>query len=119
MRGLSRAVVGAKPPEPSREQLLELAASLRADGPLGEERMLLKVFRVSAVAAAMLLAFAIAAAAYLAQRANAAAHEAMVLDYAAARSRPAAYAPDPVSDERRAEERVMLAQWIADDLRGR
>jgi hypothetical protein len=81
--------------------------------------VLLRLFRRTAVAAAVLLACALAGAVYQSQRAKAAAHEAMVLDHVATRSRPVAFATDPVSDERQFEQRVLLAQWIAEDLRGR
>jgi hypothetical protein len=43
----------------------------------------------------------------------------MVLDHVATRSQPAAIATDPVSEGRQSEQQVRLAQWIADDLRGR
>jgi hypothetical protein len=81
--------------------------------------MLLRLFRGTVVAAAVLLACALAGAVYLSQRTKAAAHEAMVLDHVATWSQPAAYAPDPVSEERQSDQQVRLAQWIADDLRGR
>jgi anti-sigma factor RsiW len=117
MRGMSAAFADAAPREPSHERLLELARSVRAEP--SDTRMLLGLFRGTAVAAAVLLACALAGAAYLSQRAKAAAHEAMVLDHVATWSRPVAIATDPVSDERRYEQQVLLAQWIADDLRGR
>ena len=117
IRGISGAFADTAPREPSHEQLLELARSVRAES--SDARMLLKLFRGTAVAAAVLLACAMAGAAYLSQRTKAAAHEAMVLDHVATRSRPVAFATDPVSDERQFEQRVLLAQWIADDLRGR
>ena len=79
--------------------MLQLAASVRA-GP-SDERMLLGLFRGTAVAAAVLLACSLAAAAYLSQRTRAAAHEAIVLDRVATWSQPG------------------LAQWIVDDLQGR
>ena len=71
------------------------------------------------VAAAVLLAFTLAGAAYLSQRTKAAAHEAMVLDHVAIWSQTLAFAADPISDERQSEQQVRLAQWVADDLRGR
>ena len=120
IRGLSGAFADAAPREPSREQLVELARSVRAEP--SDARMLLRLFRGTAVAAAVLLACALAGAAYLSQRTKAAAHEAMVLDHVATwphGSRPAALATDPVSDERQSEQKVLLAQWIADDLRFR
>jgi anti-sigma factor RsiW len=117
IRGLSGAFAGAAPREPSHEQLLRLARSVRAEP--SDARMLLRLFRASAVAAAVLLACALAAGVYLARRTKAAAHEAMVLDHVATWSRSVAIATDPVSDERRSEQQVLLAQWIADDLRGR
>jgi hypothetical protein len=80
--------------------------------------MLLRLFRGTAVAAAVLLACAVAGAVYLSQRTKAAAHEAMVLDHVPTWSQPAAYAPDLVSEERQSDQQVRLAQWIADDLRG-
>ena len=116
IRRMSGAFADTTPREPSHEQLLELAASVRA-GP-SEARMLLRLFRGTAVAAAVLLACALAGAAYLSQRTKAAAHEAMVLDHVAIWSQ-AAFATGPVSDERQSEQQVRLAQWIADDLRGR
>src|SRR5689334_6058893 len=117
IRRVSGAFADMTPREPSHEQLLQLARSVRAEP--YDPRMLLRLFRGTAVAAAVLLACAIAGAAYLSQRTRAAAHEAMVLDHVATWSRPAAIATDPVSDGRRSEEQVRLAQWIADDLRGR
>jgi hypothetical protein len=114
---MSAAFAGAVPPEPSREQLLRLARGVRAQP--SDDRMLLGLFRASAVAAAVLLACALAGAAYLSQRTRAAAHEAMVLDRVPIWSQSLALATDPVSDERQSEQRVLLAQWIADDLRGR
>jgi anti-sigma factor RsiW len=103
IRGLSGAFAGATPRQPSHEQLLQLAHSVRAEP--SEARMLLRLFRVTAVAASVLLACALAAAAYLSHRNRAAAHEAMVLDHAATGSQSLALATD-------------RAQWIADDLRG-
>ena len=116
IRGMSGAFADTTPREPSHEQLLELARSVRA-APPSDARMLLRLFRGTAVAAAVLLACAVAGAVYLSQRTKAAAHEAMVLDHVATRSRPAAFATDPLSDARRSEQQVRLAQWIADDLR--
>src|SRR5215212_9376031 len=98
MRGMSGAFADATPREPSDEELLELARSVRAEP--SDARMLLRLFRRTAVAAAVLIACALAAAAYLSQQTKAAAHEAMVLDFVATGSRPAAFATDP-------------AQWIA------
>jgi anti-sigma factor RsiW len=117
MRGTSGAFAETAPREPSHEQLLRLAESVRSEA--SDARMLLRLFRGSAVAAAVLLACSLAGAAYLSQRTKAAAHEAMVLDRVATWSRPAALAADPVADGRQAEQQVRLAQWIADDLRGR
>lgn len=108
MRGLSGAFADTAPREPSHEQLLQLARSVRADEP-SDARMLLRLFRATAIAAAVLLACALAAGAYLSQRTKAAAHEVMVLDHVAIGSQPVALAAEPVSDG--------LAQWIADDLR--
>jgi anti-sigma factor RsiW len=120
IHGMSGAFADATPREPSREQLLQLAASVRAAGPSADARMLLRLFRGTAVAAAVLLACALAGAVYLSQRTKAAAHEAMVLDHVTTWSQqPPAFAPDPVSDGRQAEQQVRLAQWMADDLRGR
>jgi anti-sigma factor RsiW len=99
IRGVSGAFADTAPPEPSHEQLLQLAGSVRAEP--SEARVLLRLFRGTAVAAAVLLACALAGAVYLSQRTKAAAHEAMVLDHVATWSQPG------------------LAQWIADDLRGR
>ena len=117
MRGMSGAFADAAPREPSREQLLQIARGVRAES--SDARMLLRLFRASAVAAAVLLACALATGVYLSRRTKAAAHEAMVLDHVATWSRSVAIATDPVSDERRSEQQVLLAQWIADDLRGR
>jgi anti-sigma factor RsiW len=114
---MSGAFADTAPREPSHEQLLQLARSVRAEP--SDARMLLRLFRGTAVAAAVLLACALAGAVYLSQRTKAAAHEAMVLDHVTSWSRSAAFATDPVSDGRRSEEQVLLAQWIADDLRGR
>ena len=118
IRRVSGAFADTAPPEPSHEQMLELAASVRAAEP-SDTRMLLGLFRVTAAAAAVLLALTLAGAVYLSQRTKVAAHEAMVLDQVTTWSRSAAVASDPVSDGRQSEERVLLAQWIADDLRGR
>ena len=117
IRRTSGAFADTAPPEPSHEQLLALAASVRAEPSDG--RMLLKLFRGTAVAAAVLLACALAGAVYLSQRTKAAAHEAMVLDHVVTWSQSAALVTDPVNDERQSEQRVRLAQWIADDLRFR
>lgn len=118
IRRTSGAFADTAPREPSHEQLLQLARSIRAEPP-SDARMLLRLFRGAAVAAAVLLACALAAGVYLSQRTKAAAHEAMVLDHVAIGSQPAAFATGPVSDERQAEQQVATAQWIADDLRGR
>jgi anti-sigma factor RsiW len=121
MRGISGAFADAAPREPSDEQLLELARSVHAEpseAGQSDARMLLRLFRGTAVAAAVLLACALAGAVYLSQRTKAAAHEAMVLDHVATWSQSVAFATDPLSDERQSEQRVLLAQWIADDLRG-
>jgi len=117
MRGMSKAFAATTPLAPSHEQLLQLARNIRA-GP-SDDRMLIRLFRRTAVAAAALLACAIAGGIFLSQRTKAAAHEAMVLDYVATRSLPSAFATDPVSGERQSEQQVAMAQWIADDLRGR
>jgi anti-sigma factor RsiW len=116
IRRTSGAFADTTPREPSHEQLLQLARSVRVES--SDARMLLRLFRRTAVAAAVLLACTLAAAAYLSQRTKAAAHEAMVLDHVATRSQPAAFATDPVSEGRRSIQQVRLAQWIADDLRG-
>lgn len=117
IRRMSGAFADTPPREPSREQLLQVARCVRAGA--SDARMLLRLFRGAAVAAAVLLASALAGAVYLSQRTKAAAHEAMVMDQVAAWSQPVAFANDPVSDERQSEQQVALAQWIADDLRGR
>ena len=117
IRRTSSAFADTTPREPSHEQLLQLAASVRAEP--SDARMLLRLFRGTAVAAAVLLASALAGATYLSQRTRAAAHEAMVLDHVAIWSQTVAFAADPISDERQSEQQVRLAQWIADDLRGR
>src|SRR3954447_11453647 len=104
IRGMSGAFADTTPREPSPEQLLRWAASVRAEP--SDARMLLRLFRGTAVAAAVLLACTLAGAVYLSQRTKASAHEAMVLDFMATGSQPAAFATDP-------------AQWIADDLQGR
>jgi anti-sigma factor RsiW len=113
IRGLSADFADAAPPEPSHEKLLQLARSVRAEP--SDARMLLRLFRATAVAAAVLLACALAAGAHLSRRTKAAAHEAMVLDHVAMPSPPAALATGPAG----AEQQVLLAQWIADDLQGR
>jgi len=115
IRRTSSAFADTAPREPSHEQLLQWAASVRANP--SDARMLLTLFRTTAVAATLLLGCALAAAAFLSQRTKAAAHEAMVLDHLATGSRPAAVATDPASDARRSEQQVRLAQWIAHDLR--
>ena len=117
MRGVSGAFAETPPPEPSHEQLLQVARSVRAEP--YDVRMFLKLFRGSAVAAAVLLTCALAGAMYLSQRTKAAAHEAMVLDHVPTWSQRSALATDAVSDERLSEQQVALAQWIAEDLRGR
>ena len=117
IRGMSGAFAGAAPRGPSHERLLQLARTVRAEP--YDARMLLRLFRATAVAAAVLLACTLAGAAYLSRRTRAAAHEAMVLDHVTTWSRSAALATGPVGDGRRSEEQVLLAQWIADDLRGR
>jgi anti-sigma factor RsiW len=104
IRRVCGAFADTGPREPSYEQLLGLARSVRAE-PF-DARMLLRFFRTTAVAAAVLLALTLAAAAYLSQRTKAAAHEAMVLDQVAIGPQAAAFSTDP-------------SQWIADDLRGR
>jgi anti-sigma factor RsiW len=119
IRRMSGAFADSAPREPSHEQLLRLARSVRAAGPSADARMLLRLFRATVVAASVLLACALAGAAYLSHRTKAAAHEAMVLDRVATWSQPAAFATAPVSDARQSEQQVRLAQWIADDLRGR
>ena len=116
IRRMSGAFADTTPREPSHEQLLQLARSVRAEP--SDARMLLRLFRRTALAAAVLLACALAGAVYLSQRTKAAAHEAMVLDHVATWSQPAVFATDPVSDERQSEQQVRQAQWIADDLRG-
>jgi anti-sigma factor RsiW len=117
IRRMLGAFADTTPREPSHEQLLQLARSVRVES--SDSRMLLRLFRGTAVAAAVLLACALAGAVYLSQRTKAAAHEAMVLDRVATWPQPAAFATDPVSDGRDSEQQVWLAQWIADDLRGR
>jgi anti-sigma factor RsiW len=118
IRRTSGAFAGTPPREPSHEQLLQLARSVRAEA--SDARMLLRLFRGTAVAAAVLLACALGGAAYLSERTKAAAHEAMVLDHVATRrSPPGAFATDAVSNGRQSEQDERLAQWIADDLRAR
>ena len=117
IRSVSGAFAATTPWEPSHEQLLQLAASVRAEP--HDARMLLRLFRTTAVAAAAVLACAIAAGVHLSQRTRAEAHEAMILDHVGAWSQPAAVATDPLTDARQSEQQVRLAQWIADDLRGR
>jgi len=116
MRRTSRAFADTPPRSPSQDQLLQLARSVRAES--FDVRMLLRLFRVTAVAATVLLACTLAGVAYLSRQSKAAAHEAMVLDHVAIWSQSAALATDPVNDERQSEQRLALAQWIADDLRG-
>src|SRR5690349_19852840 len=79
IRGMSAAFADATPWEPSHEQLLQLARSVRAES--SDARMLLSLFRGTAVAAAVLLACTLAGAAYLSEQTRAAAHETMVLDH--------------------------------------
>src|SRR5258706_10955158 len=117
IRRMSGAFADTTPREPSHEQLLQLARNVRVE--LSDARMLLRLFRGTAVAAAVLLACALAGAVYLSQRTKAAAHEAMVLDHVAIWSQTVAFAADSLSDERQSERQVALAQWIVDDLRGR
>src|SRR3954469_7412735 len=90
IRGMSGAFADTVPREPSHEQLLQLAASVRAEP--YDARLLLKLFRGTAIAAALLLACVLAGAMYLSQRTKAAAHEAMVLDHVTIWSRSAAVA---------------------------
>ena len=116
IRSMSGAFAETTSREPSHEQLLQLARSIRVES--SDSRMLLRLFRGTAVAAAVLLACALAGAVYLSQRTKAAAHEAMVLDHVAMWSQSAAFATDPASEVRQSEQQVRLAQWIADDLRG-
>jgi hypothetical protein len=96
---------------------LQLARSVRAEP--YEAPLLFKLFRGTALAASVLLASALAGAVYLSQRTKAAAHEAMVLDHVATWPQPAAFATDPVSNQRQSDQQLALAQWIADDLQGR
>ena len=117
IRAVSAAFARTAPREPSRGQLLQLARGVRAEEP-SDARMLLGLFRGTAVAAAVLLACALAAGTYLSRRTKAAAHEAMVLDHVATWSQSLAFANDAAGDERQSEQRVRLAQWIAHDLRG-
>jgi anti-sigma factor RsiW len=117
IRRTSESFAETPPPEPSHEQLLQLARSVRAEP--SDVPMLLRLFRTTAVAAAVLLACSLAGATYLSQRTRAAAHEAMVLDHMATWSQSTAVATDPVSDQRLSEQQLAVAQWIADDLRGR
>src|SRR3954469_9015312 len=102
IRRTSAAFADTAPREPSHEQLSQLARSVRAEP--SDARMLLRLFRGTAVAAAVLLACALAGAVYLSQRTRAAAHEAMVLDHVTTWSRAAAFATGPVGDGRRTEE---------------
>src|SRR5437016_10608822 len=81
IRRMSGTFADTTPREPSHEQLLQLAASVRTEP--SDTRMLLRLFRRTAVAAAVLLACALAAAMYQSERTKAAAHEAMVLDHVA------------------------------------
>src|SRR4051812_7053973 len=75
MRRMSGAFADAAPREPSHERLLQLAASVRAepsDADTSDAPVLLRLFRRTAVAAAVLLACALAGAVYQSQRAKAA-----------------------------------------------
>ena len=118
MRQVSGAFAGTPLPEPSHEQLLHLAQGVRAER--SDALMLLRLFRGAAVAAAVLLACAIGGAVYLSHKTKAAAHQAMVLDHAATWSQPEALSPGAtMSDAGQPDQQVRLAQWIADDLRGR
>src|SRR4051812_19633644 len=58
IRRMSGVFADATPREPSQEQLLQLAQSVRAEP--SDARMLLKLFRGTAVAAAVLLACSLA-----------------------------------------------------------
>lgn len=117
IRRTSGALLAVAPREATPEQLSQLARGVHAER--SDARMLLRLFRATAVAAGVLLACSLAGTAYLSQRTRAAAHEAMVLDHVATWSRPTAVATGPVNDGRQAEQEVALARWIADDLRGR
>ena len=117
IRRMSGVFADVTPREPSHEQLSRLARSVRAES--SDARMLLRLFRQTAIAAALLIACALAGTVYLSKRTKAAAHEAIVLDHIASWSQVTAFATDPVNDQRQSEEQVRLAQWIADDLRGR
>ncbi len=116
IRRISGAFTDSPPPQPSQEQLLRLARIVRAEP--YDARVLLRLFRATSIAATVLLALSLATSAYLSHRTRSAAHEAMVLDHVAIWSQPAAYATDPVTDQRLSEQQLALAQWIADDLRG-
>lgn len=113
----SGAFAASAPPEPSHEQLLQLAQGVRAGR--SDALMLLRLFRRTAVAAAVLLACAIGAAVYLSHQTKAAADQAMVLDRAAAWSQTDRFPAEAMADASQSDQRVRLAQWIADDLRGR
>jgi anti-sigma factor RsiW len=116
MQQMTSTFAGNVSREASHEQLLQMAQSVRVERTNLE--MLARLFRGTAVAAAVLLAGVIAAALYLPDRTKAAAHQAMVLDHAATLIEPAASSPDALSDARQSEQQVRLAQWIADDLAG-
>src|SRR5437667_9658860 len=68
IRRMSGAFADTTPREPSHEQLLQLARSVRAEP--SDARMLLRLFRGTAVAAAVLLACALGGAVYLPQQAK-------------------------------------------------
>jgi anti-sigma factor RsiW len=117
IRRMSGTFADTTPCKPSHEQLLQLAASVRVES--SDARMLLRLFRATAIAAAVLIAFALVGALYLSQRTKAAAHETMVLDHVPTWSRTAGFVTDPLSDARQSAKQGRLAQWIADDLQGR
>lgn len=119
LRSVSGVFADTSPPEPSHERLVQWARNVHAAEPSDAPGALLRLFRWTAVAAAVLLACTLAAAAYLSRRTKAAAHEAMILDHVAVWSQAAAFGSDPATDERQSEQQLALAQWIADDLRGR
>lgn len=100
--------------EPSQNQLLQMAQSVRMER--ANVEMLARLFRGTAVAASLVLACAIAASLYLSDRTKAAAHQAMVLDQAANWSQSGTASPQAAGDDPQAAQPVRLAQWIADDL---
>ena len=118
MRGMKAAfALAGAALEPSDEQLLEIAQRVACKP--AADVVLARLLRRTAAAAAVVLACAAAAGAYLGHRAKAAAHEALVLDRAAATllQSPASSAGGPGADAGTdGQQQARFAQWIVDDL---